>query len=56
MAVRSTVKKRSQDEHVQRALKKSVPFRHRRLSTLTLRAIVDIRPLTVKRYENPVRI
>jgi hypothetical protein len=34
MTMRWTVKKRSQDEHVQRALKKSVSFFHGRRSTL----------------------
>src|SRR5271163_1171128 len=51
----SSIKKSPQDEHVQRALKKSVSFFHGRHSTFNLLAMVDTRPPIVKDVVSPWR-
>jgi hypothetical protein len=48
VAMRGAIQKGPQDEHVQRALEKSVSFFHGRLPTLDLKAMVDIRLWIVK--------
>jgi uncharacterized heparinase superfamily protein len=52
MTMRGSIKKRSQDEHVKRALEQARPllcsFLHGRQSTLQFRGMVDVRPSVVK--------